>query len=487
MAQDILINVGVGEVRVAVVENGRLQALSTTRLLGAEEAGGGLIGDIVLGRVVRVLPAVQAAFVDIGHERSGFLAAREARNLSSDPSAEPEIGAAVREGDAVLVQIIKDPIGEKGARLTAGISVPGRLCVYTPMQSGVAISRRITDEAERNRLHALAEPLFVSGEFKGGCILRTAATGADAEELRDDLLRLQEEWGEISALAKRAKVPSTLRRDLGPVERALRDFVHDDTDRIILDNAGAAERARAYCREAIPSMAERIALFTGPGTLFADFESDIDGLGHPRVPLPCGGWITIEGTEALTAVDVNSGSFTHSNAVEDTGLTVNLEAAEEIGRQIRLRGIGGLIVIDFIHLTVTDHTERVLSVLSQSLALDGVPVTIGPLTQLGLVEITRRRLREPLAELWGDECPTCAGSGLVRRADVVALEALRRVEETARAAPGKAITVRASPPVIAWLDGQGACEALARSGIGRVALVSDAGFPCERVEVGTVA
>ncbi len=487
MAKDILINVGVGEVRVAVVENGRLQALSATRLLGAEEIGGGLIGDIVLGRVVRVLPAVQAAFVDIGHERSGFLAARETRSLSPDPTVEPEISRVVREGDAVLVQIIKDPIGEKGPRLTTGISVPGRLCVYTPLQNGVAISRRITQEVERDRLRALVEPLFVSGEFKGGCILRTAAVGAGEEELREDLLRLQEEWGEISALAKRARIPSTLRKDLGPVERVLRDFVHNDTARILIDNAAAAERARAYCRDNIPEIEERIALFAGPGSLFGDLESDIEGLVQPRVPLPCGGWVTIEGTEALTAIDVNSGSFIHANAVEDTGFTVNLEAAEEIGRQIRLRGIGGLIVIDFIHLAVPDHMDRVLAVLSQSLARDGVPVTVGPLTQLGLVEITRKRLREPLVELWSEDCPTCAGTGLVRRADVVALDVLRRIEETARATPGQAIIAHAAPDVIAWLVEQGAVDALARNGIGRVTLEVDVNFSRDRIEVGTVA
>ncbi len=487
MAQEILINVGVGEVRVAVVENGRLQALSATRLLGAEEIGGGLIGDIVLGRVVRVLPAVQAAFVDIGHERSGFLAARETRSLAADPSVDPEISRVLREGDTVLVQIIKDPIGEKGPRLTAGISVPGRLCVYTPLQSGVAISRRIVSESERDRLRSLAEPLFVSGEFKGGCILRTAAVGAVEDELREDLLRLQEEWGEISAFAKRAKVPSTLRRDLGPVERVLRDFVHDDTVRIVIDNAAAVECARTYCRDNIPEIEARIALFADPGPLFADLESDIEGLVHPRVPLPCGGWITIEGTEALTAVDVNSGSFIHANAVEETGFTVNLEAAEEIGRQIRLRGIGGLIVIDFIHLAVPEHMDRVISVLSQSLARDGVPVTIGPLTQLGLVEITRKRLREPLVELWSEECATCSGTGLVRRADVVALDVLRRIEETARAVPGKAIIARAAADVIGWLLEQKAADALARNGIGRVALEADERFPRDRIEVGTVA
>jgi ribonuclease G len=488
MAQDVLINVSVGEVRVAAVENGRLQALSCTRLLGAEEPGsGGLIGDIVLGQVARVVPAVQAAFVEIGHERAGFLGARELRCLSGDPSVDPLISSVMHEGDKVLVQIVKEPIGDKGARLTANVTIPGRLSVFTPLQPGVGISRRIEDESERARLAAIGEKLFASGELKGGCILRTAAVGADEEELREDLIRLEEEWGEISAARKNAKVPSTLRRDLGPIERALRDTVHDGTLSILIDDANAVTRARAYCHEAMPDMEDRVALFEGPGALFADLEADIDGLVHLRVPLPCGGWITVEGTEALTAVDVNSGSFTHAAAVEDTGLIVNVEAAREIGRQIRLRGIGGLIVIDFIHMKEMGNVEQVLAELSGSLARDGVPVSVGPVTAFGLVEVTRKRVRGPLVSQWSEDCSTCHGLGRVRRPDVVAMDVLRRIEETVKAAPGLAIVVRAAPEVVRWMEGQGAIEALASKGIARVTFQLEEGFSRERIEVGTRA
>lgn len=491
MAEDILINVSVGEVRVAAVEDGRLQALSCTRLLGADEPGGvGLIGDIVLGRVARVVPAVQAAFVEIGHERAGFLGARELRclapNAADNPPDDPPIGSVVREGDKILVQIVKEPIGDKGARLTANVTIPGRLSVFTPLQPGVGISRRIEDEAERARLAAIGDKLFASGELKGGAILRTAAVGADEEELREDLIRLEEEWGEISAMRKSAKVPSTLRRDLGPVERALRDSVHEDTRTILIDDARAAVRARAYCREAMPEMENRISVFDGP-SLFADLEADIDGLVRPRVPLACGGWITVEGTEALTAVDVNSGSFTLAAAVEDTGLIVNVEAAREIGRQIRLRGIGGLIVIDFIHMKETSHVETVLAELSTSLARDGVPVNVGPVTAFGLVEVTRKRVRGSLAAQWSEDCSSCYGLGRVRRPDAVAMDALRRIEETAKAAPGHGVIVHAAPDVVRWMEAQGALEALAANGIGRITLQPDATFPRERVEVATTA
>jgi len=487
MRQEVLINVGVGEVRVAVVEDGRLQALSCTRLLGAEEEGGGsLIGDIVLGRVVRVLPAVQAAFVEIGQERAGFLGAREARSLAPDAAGEPAIGRLLREGDKVLVQIVKDPMGEKGARLTTAVSVPGRLCVLTPFQRGTGVSRRIEDEAERARLTAIGEEL-AAGVPEGGCIMRTAAAGAAAEELREDLLRLKREWAEIAAASAAAKVPETLHRDLGPVERALRDIVHEGTARILIDDAQAAERARAYCRRAMPGIEDRIAFFAGPGELFDDLEADIDGLIRPRVALPCGGWITVEGTEALTAIDVNSGSFIHSSAIEDTGLLVNLEAAREIGRQLRLRGIGGLIVIDFIHMHEPENGGKVCEALAQSLSRDGVPVNISPVTPFGLVEVTRKKLRQPLVARWSEDCPACAGLGLVRKPETVAMDVLRRIESSARAAPGKALRVHAAPEVVRWLEEEGANAALSRKGIARVAFVAEAAFPRERFEVATVS
>jgi ribonuclease G len=208
---------------------------------------------------------------------------------------------------------------------------------------------------------------------------------------------------------------------------------------------------------------------------------------HSRVPLPCGGWITVEGTEALTAVDVNSGSFTHAAAVEDTGVVVNVEAARELGRQIRLRGIGGLIVIDFIHMKEAEHVENVLAALSESLARDGVPVNIGPVTAFGLVEVTRKRVRGPLASRWSEECSTCAGLGRLRRPETVAMDVLRRIEETAKVAPGIGIVVRAAPDVVAWLEAQGAQEALSSNGIGRVSFQPEDSFTRERFEVGTRA
>lgn len=423
MPQEILINAGAAETRVAVVEDGKLQALTCERTFGDGASEGGLrVGDIVLGRVLRVLPAVQAAFVDIGRDHAGFLGAREARCLAStSPDREPTISELVREGDEVVVQIIKDEIGEKGARLTAAVTVPGRLCVLTPFQPGVSVSRRITDEAERARLTALGEALSTeaSGELIAGAgyILRTAALGAGAGELREDAIGLARDRRAILAARNNAKPPALLHRDLDPVERALRDLARADTARILIDDAAAAEAARAYCRRVMPEIEERVEYFPGSMALFDlyDLEADIDGLVQPRVPLECGGWIVIESTEALTAVDVNSGSFTHGCGLEATALTVNMEAAHELGRQLRLRGIGGLIVVDFIHTQEADHMGRVLEALTQSLARDGTPALVSPMSQFGLVEITRKRVREPLAFLSSESCAACSGQGLVSR------------------------------------------------------------------------
>jgi ribonuclease G len=220
--------------------------------------------------------------------------------------------------------------------------------------------------------------------------------------------------------------------------------------------------------------------------LFDDLESDIDGLVSPRVQLACGGWITIEGTEALTAIDVNSGSFTRASAIEDTGLAVNLEAAAEIGRQIRLRGIGGMIVIDFIHMLDAGHVERVHQALSDSLLRDTTPFNIGPLTQLGLTEVTRKRVREPLVEMWTEPCATCGGFGHASRIEAVALDIIRCVERTARMAPGKVVEIRAAPEVASWLEEQGARTALARRGVASLQIMKVESSARERFEVGTI-
>jgi ribonuclease G len=477
MTAEVLINAGAGEIRIAHLCHGRLEELRFERTIGGEEGMRRChshIGDIILGRVQRVLPGMQAAFVEIGLERAGFLGLREAKILSRDPCDDTAISDCVREGDAILVQVIKDPIGDKGARLSAGVTLPGRLLVMTPEQEGIAISRRIEDEEQRAELVALGEQLLAGPEEAlipgAGFIFRTAAQGASIDELTQDARALADAWRCVGDGRKSARPPATLYRDLGPIERAMRDVVRGDVTRVLIDDAGTAEMARAYCRKAMPGAEAHIEL-TARG-LYDRYglEEEIARLSQPRVALPSGGWITIEATEALTAVDVNSGSFMQSGGLEETSLTVNLEAAAEIGRQLRLRGIGGLIVVDFIHLGEREHAARVIETLERSLRFDHAPVQISPMTEFGIVAITRKRLGEPRVRRASVPCVACKGSGRGPSADSTAMEILRQVEREAMANPGAPLVVTAAPEVVAWFtrheDAVG--QALLRRGAGRV-------------------
>ncbi|MGB8365243.1 MAG: Rne/Rng family ribonuclease [Rhizomicrobium sp.] len=508
MNKEILINAGAGEIRVALVEDGRLQELFLERTIGlddgalrrraSERHGHSLIGNIILGRVQRVLPGMQAAFVDVGLDRAGFLGAREARCLADLPGFDderaPRISDCVHEGEEILVQVVKDPIGEKGARLSANITIPGRLLVLVPYQPGIALSRRIDDEQERARLIAAGEAMLAAADGRlvpgAGYIVRSAAIGASLADMKEDAERLAEAWRPVVARRQSAEAPATLYHDLDPVERTMRDEVDASTSRVLIDDSLAAEAARAYCRRAMPEAEDRIAVFTGPGVLFDlyNLEEEIELLEAPRVPLPSGGWITIEGTEALTAVDVNSGSFTASTGLEETSLKVNLEAAGEIGRQLCLRGIGGLIVVDFIHLSEPANIQNVLDVLAASLAKDRTPTQISPMSQFGLVEITRKRIRDPLVKLMTECCRPCHGTGRRRTCDSVAYEVLRRVEREAAAAPGKPILVRAAPEIVKWLEAHGeeVRSGLARRGAARVQFEARSEFSREGFDVGTL-
>lgn len=507
MTKEVLINVGAGEIRVAIVHDHRLDELFAEPMIGLDDTpqkkrgsghhGHSLIGNILLGRVQRVLPGMQAAFVEIGLERAGFLAAREARCLADplafDEAHPPKISDCVREGQEILVQVIKDPIGEKGARLSANVTLPGRLLVMVPHSPGVALSRRIDDEAERARLLATATAMIAEAGPRippnAGFILRSAAVGAALQDLMEDAERLTEVWRPVLERRRLAKPPVTLYHDLHPIERTMRDEVDGETIRVLIDDAASAEAARAYCRRAMPQAEAKIEWWRGPEILFDLYgiEDEIEALLRPRVALPAGGWITIETTEALTAIDVNSGSYTAASGLEETSLVVNLQAAEEIGRQLRLRGIGGLIVIDFIHLDEAANVERVLGVLAASLAKDRTPTQISAMSQFGLVEITRKRIRDPLSKRMTEGCRACRGGGRVVRVESVALEIVRRIERSAAAAPGKAITVRAAPEVVRWLlvHEDELMAGLARRGVGRVQFEPRSEFAREGFDVST--
>jgi ribonuclease G len=473
MTVEVLIEAGAGEIRAALVADGKLEEFSCTRRIG-----GSLIGDMILGRVERVMPGMQAAFLDVGQKRSGFLALRDALPLAKKDDA--DIGDCVREGDAVLVQVVKEPIGEKGPRLSASVTLPGRLVVMIPGQAGAMFSRHIAEEA-RPALKALGEQLLARMGEGAGYIFRTAALGASLDELMEDALRLKDIWRGIVENRKTARAPALLHHDIGAIEKLLRDWVRGNVTRVVIDDAVAAEEARAYCRRAMTQAEGLIEMAQEP--VLAAFEDEIAALALPKVQLPSGGWITIEATEGLTAIDVNSGRFVGSG-LEETGHRVNLEAAREIGRQIRLRGIGGLIVVDFIHLQESHHAAEVLAALKESLAFDHAPVMMSPMTEFGIVAITRKRVRESIAHQSGAPCPACHGAGRVASAESAAMAVLRQVEKEARAGPGREILAEAAPEVAAWLNAHQdeIAPALARRGAGRVTF-ADGDFTRESFDV----
>lgn len=505
MSEEVLINIGPGETRVAVVQDGRPVEIVLERVTEDDmaaktgRAGHSLLGNIFMGRVQRVLPGMQAAFVDIGLERAGFLGAREARCLCElaelDEGTLPPISACVTEGQVILVQAVKDPIGEKGARLSANVTIPGRLLVLVPNQSGVALSRRIEDEAERARLTALVEEMVARFEAQGvtgepaGYIVRTAAIGASVEDIAADASQLAEEWRKVRELTMRTSPPHIVYHDLDPVSRTLRDYVSTETSRVLIDDADSFTEAQRYCRRAMPEMLDRIQLFNGPGTLFSlyDIDGEIENALEPRVELPSGGWITIETTEALTAIDVNSGKYTAATGLEETSVRINLDAVGEIIYQLRLRGTGGLIVIDFIHMNNPDNIQKVLDALNEGFAHDRVPTQISSMSQFGLVEMTRKRVREPLDKLLTE--PAYSNGRPRRKTCVtVANDLLRRVARESVVSPGRPIVVRAAPDVIDWLE-RGhpyLLERLRRRVRVDVRLMPEPSFSRDRLDVGAL-
>ncbi len=446
MTDEILVNVGLLDTRIALLDDGRL-----AELIFAPAGETALAGRLYLGRVTHVANGVQAAFVDIGLDRSGFLPAREARYADGVGAAgeRPRIAEAVHEGQAVLVQVTKEPIGDKGPRLTTDITLPGRHLVLAPWRRGVSISRRIGDDAERGRLAAAVDG--IGGD--GGLILRTAAAGADAGGLRAGAARLMAAWAEISAGLMSAEPPVCVESGIDPVCAALRDHMSPDVRRVVIDDGDALGRLRGYCAGALPWSVDRLQRHRGPAPLFDshDIEGDIEAALRPRVPLPSGGAIVIEATEALTAIDIDSGRYTAGADAEETALRTNLEAAAEIAWQLRLRDIGGIVVIDFMRMNGEGHVARVLDAFGRALDRDRAPVRVAGMSELGLVEMTRRRLREPLAHLLTEPVPGIAAGG--RRPTVAAVTSalLRRAEAEAAALPGRPLLIAAAPEIIARL------------------------------------
>jgi ribonuclease G len=449
---EILIATSPGEVRAALVSEGRLAEVVVER-----QSAASLVGNVYLGRVGKVVPSMDASFVELGIARAGFLAGDDARNALSaqgDPARSRKAGAGpvssrVNEGEAVLVQVTKDAFARKGPRLSTAIALPGHWLVYTSSRPGLSLSRRISSAEERARLEATLSPHLEEGE---GVILRTAAEGVEATELLGDLMALRKAWGELLARAKDAKVPALLLSEPDPVHRVLRDHAGPGLRRVFCDTREVLARAAAFLAR-VGEGAEA-HLHQGPEPLFArhDVEDQIARALDPVVELPSGGSLAIGTLEALTAIDVNSGRHTSAGRFADAILAVNLEAAQEIARQIRLRNLAGLIVIDFVHMDEAGDRTRVTSALRAALAGDPVPAQLGGMTPLGLFEMTRKRVRESLRDALMAPCDACGGAGWLKSPETVAYEILRAAERAAEASGGRAISAIAAADVVAVLE-----------------------------------
>jgi ribonuclease G len=451
MQEDILINWSPQETRVAVVENGVLQELHVERTLER-----GLVGNVYLGKVARVLPGMQSAFIDIGLERAAFLhvadvwhppAEGETLSAARNAATQIPIEKQVFEGQSLLVQVIKDPIGTKGARLSTQISIAGRMLVFLPQDEHIGVSQKIPPEQRddlRRRLQVLV------GELGGGFILRTNGEEASDQELADDIAYLRKAWARIRQAATKLPATSLLHQDLSLLQRVLRDLSTEFTQFIKVDSQEQFAVMKAFGQEFMPAAAQKLVHYKGERPIFDLYAIDEEiakALGR-RVELKSGGYLMVDQTEALTTVDVNTGGFVGARNFDDTIFKTNLEAAQAIARQLRLRNLGGIIIVDFIDMAPEEHREAVLAEVRKQLARDRVKTMCGGFSQLGLVEMTRKRTRESLAHMLCEPCPVCAGKGIVKTARSVAYDIFREILREARQFNPREFRVVASPKVI---------------------------------------
>ncbi|MGI9205252.1 MAG: ribonuclease G [Woeseiaceae bacterium] len=427
--EEILINVTPREVRAALLENGVLQDVHIERA-----ARRGLISNIYKGKVSRVLPGMQAAFVDIGLERTAFLHVSDIAkpNSGANGHAEevtPNIKDLVREGQDVLVQVVKDPLGTKGARLTTFITLPSRFLVLLPMGSGVGVSARIEEESERDRLRSELENILGGDSQQDGVIIRTAAEGVGRDALRADLAFLRKLWTAIQLQCSKAAVKTLVHEDLPLPLRVLRDMVTGDVERILVDSAADYEKMRSFTESFLPELTPIVEHYQRRRPIFDlhGTEDEIKKALGRSISLKSGGYVIFDQTEAMTTIDVNTGGFVGHRNLEETIYRTNLEAAVTIARQLRLRNLGGIIIIDFIDMEEEDHRERVMQVLEQSMSRDHARHQITPVSPLGLVEMTRKRTRESLGHVLCEDCDYCDGRGFVMTAATVCFEIFREI------------------------------------------------------------
>ncbi|MBP3984896.1 ribonuclease G [Pseudoxanthomonas helianthi] len=460
MSEEILVNVTPRETRVAVVESGMLQELHIER--GWRR---GVVGNLYKGKVQRVMPGMQAAFVDVGLERAAFLHANDIVRAAAVAAVDPEAAGddvpapapssvpimdLLRDGQEVVVQVVKDPIGSKGARLTTQVSIPSRYLVLLPQSRQIGVSARIEDEAERARLKTLVSEL--SAQHGGyGYIVRTNAEGQPAEALAEDIAYLSRVWNAVERRGREAPVQTCIYEDLSLPLRSVRDLIRKDVDKVKVDSKETYAQLQAFVAKYMPVLAEKIELYTGDRPIFDLYgvEDEIGRALDKEVPLKSGGYLVIDQTESMTTVDVNTGSFLGQRNLEETVYRTNLEAAQAVARQLRLRNLGGIIIIDFIDMNDAEHKRQVLRTLEKSLAKDHAKTTVYDFSPLGLVEMTRKRTVESLERQLCEPCHECGGRGTLKTTETVTYEIFREITRAVRQFEAGRLLVIASPKVVA--------------------------------------
>jgi len=501
---ELLISRSAGRTATALRENG------VTVEIRVEDDGAPLaVGAVVKGRVSKILPGIQSAFLSVGDERDAFLHAADLllpeeappagteADEASDPDAEfersadrpsrrassgPPIEQRLREGRELLVQVAREALGAKGPRVTSFVTLAGRYLVHSPRLPHRGVSRRIVDPEARARLRRMAASLPAP---QGGFIVRTAGAAASPEAFEADARALVRTWSGVEARAAAARTPSVVHADLGLFLRTLRDLTTEEVDRIVVDDDALLEEGRDYLRELDAVLAAKLSRHTGAGSLFDahGVTADIDKALRPRVWLRSGGTLVIEPTEALVSIDVNTGKFVGSRRQEDTVLRTNLEAAEEIARQLRLRDLGGIIVVDFIDMVSAEHRRQVIDALALALRRDRARTKIAGLSELGLLQLTRKRTRPGIAAALTRACDACSGTGRVKTPETVAHEALDEARRVAAAMGEQEVVVRAHPEVARAARLQSQAERGTGALAGRLRIVEDPGGPIDRFDV----
>ncbi len=441
MSEEILINVTPQETRVAVMQLGVVQDLHIER-----STSRGIVSNVYLGKVKRVLPGMQSAFIDIGMERSAFLHVADIWENTADPKP---IEHRLFDGQNILVQVIKDPIGSKGARLSTQLSIAGRLLVFLPQESHIGVSQRIESETQRDALRA-SLLAAIPAEHKGGYIIRTVAEAAEQPDFAADVAYLDRLWAALQLTSKTASAPQLLYQELDISLRVLRDFVNQDTVRIQIDSRATYQKMLDFAEAYTPNAAAKLEHYPGVRPLFDLYgvEEEIERALSKRVDLKSGGYLIIDQTEALTTVDVNTGGFVGLRNFDDTIFKTNLEATQVIARQLRLRNLGGIIICDFIDMDSEEHQATVLEEFKKALARDHTRITVNGFSSLGLVEMTRKRTRESLAHLLCEPCPTCQGRGQVKTAQTVCYQIVREIVREARQFNAREYRILAAQQVI---------------------------------------